>query len=105
MKEIARIVRRGKLNARVEFTDGVQALIPNELAEIGQEIDSNRLFIFTEYTGKKGLRWKGNNSILYKHQKADKETGLLSNEIWTQFFEVVRAYLCKFIFFWVGEIF
>ena len=101
MKEIARIIRKSKGHARVEFTDGVQAIVPIELAVVGQGIDEIRLCLKSE-NGKKVFKWMGDNSRLFKYQKAERELPVLGGEIWEQFYEIVGACMSKFVGFkWV----
>jgi hypothetical protein len=103
MKEIAKVVRRGCKQTRVRFTDDTEALVPTELAVIGQEIDELRLVPRTS-NGKKVLMWAEDNSHLYKRQKSEKESAFLDSEIWKQFYGIVEACASKFTGFkWVSR--
>jgi hypothetical protein len=103
MKEITRIVKSGRKNHRVEFTNGEQALVPTELAVVGQEIDEARLVLRTS-NGKKVLMWAEDDSRFYKRQKSEKESVFLDSEIWKQFYGIVEACASKFTGFkWVSR--
>jgi hypothetical protein len=100
---VSKIVRRGCKRTRVRFTDDTEALVPAELAVVGQRFDKIRFFPIIS-NGKEVLEWVGDLSYRYKHKKAVDEIFSISDEIYHQFHEIVEACVSKFVGFrWVQK--